>query len=110
MRFVTNQLLNRLTRPLLECGLWPRTQALIETTGRTSGLPRRVPVGNGLRDKQFWEHGYGTDYIRNIQQDSRMGVKVGQHYIPGPHTSCPTTTRSHVCAGSSGPSTTRCCC
>jgi membrane-associated phospholipid phosphatase len=47
MRFVTNQLLNRLTRLLLERGLWPRTQALIETTGRVSGLPRRVPVGTG---------------------------------------------------------------
>jgi membrane-associated phospholipid phosphatase len=54
MRLVTNQLLNRLTRPLLECGVWPRTQALIETTGRTSGLPRRVPVGNGgLGDNEF---------------------------------------------------------
>ena len=86
MRFVTNQLLNRLTRPLLERGLWPRTQALIETTGRTSGLPRRVPVGNGLRDKQFWivtEHGYGADYVRNIQQDPRMRVKVGRRWHSG---------------------------
>ncbi|MCA1699170.1 MAG: nitroreductase/quinone reductase family protein [Actinobacteria bacterium] len=86
MRFVTNQLLNRLTRPLLERGLWPPTQALIETTGRTSGLPRRVPVGNGLRDKQFWivtEHGYGADYVRNIQQNPRMRVKVGRHWHSG---------------------------
>ncbi|HEX8156669.1 MAG TPA: nitroreductase/quinone reductase family protein [Solirubrobacteraceae bacterium] len=86
MRFVTNQLLNRLTRPLLERGLWPRTQALIETTGRTSGLPRRVPVGNGLRDKRFWivtEHGYGADYVRNLQQDPRMRVKVGRHWHSG---------------------------
>ncbi|MCA1681346.1 MAG: nitroreductase/quinone reductase family protein [Actinobacteria bacterium] len=86
MRFVTNQLLNRLTRPLLERGLWPHTQALIETTGRTSGLPRRVPVGNGLRDKQFWivtEHGYGADYVRNIQQNPRMRVKVGRHWHAG---------------------------
>ncbi len=86
MRSVTNQLLNRLTRPLLERDLWPRTHALIETTGRASGLPRRVPVGNGLRDKQFWivtEHGYGADYVRNIQQDPRMRIKVGRHWQPG---------------------------
>ncbi|MCA1699528.1 MAG: nitroreductase/quinone reductase family protein [Actinobacteria bacterium] len=86
MRFATNQLLNRLTRPLLERGLWPRTQALIETTGRTSGLPRRVPVGNGLRDKQFWivtEHGYGADYVRNIQHNPRMRIKVGRHWHSG---------------------------
>lgn len=49
MRFVTNRLLNHVTRPLLERGWWPRTQALIETTGRTTGIARRVPVGNGLR-------------------------------------------------------------
>jgi membrane-associated phospholipid phosphatase len=49
MRFLTNRLLNPITRPLLARGLWPRTQALIETTGRVSGRPRRVPVGNGLR-------------------------------------------------------------
>ena len=86
MRFVTNQLLNRLTRPLLERGRWPRTQALIETTGRHSGIPRRVPVGNGLRDGAFWivtEHGYGADYVRNIQQDSRIRVKVGADWYDG---------------------------
>jgi hypothetical protein len=53
MRFVTNRLLNHITRSLLERGLWPHTQALIETTGRTSRLPRRVPVGNGLRGDSF---------------------------------------------------------
>jgi deazaflavin-dependent oxidoreductase (nitroreductase family) len=86
MCFVTNKGLNRLTRPLLERGLWPRTQALLETTGRTSGLPRRVPVGNGLRHKQFWivtEHGYGADYVRNIQREPRIRVKVGRHWHSG---------------------------
>ncbi|MCA1700079.1 MAG: nitroreductase/quinone reductase family protein [Actinobacteria bacterium] len=71
MRFVTNRLLNPITRPLLERGWWPRTQALIETTGRVSGQPRRVPVGNGLRDDSFWivtEHGYAADYVKNIQR------------------------------------------
>lgn len=86
MRFVTNRMLNPLTRPLLERGLWPRTQALIETTGRTSGQPRTVPVGNGLRRDAFWivtEHGYGADYVKNIQHNPRMRVKVGRHWHPG---------------------------
>ena len=86
MRFVTNRLLNPLVKPLLERGLWPRTQALLETTGRTSGLPRRVPVGNGLRDSTFWivtEHGYGADYVRNIQKDPRVRVKVGRRWYEG---------------------------
>ena len=86
MRFVTNRMLNPLTRPLLQRGLWPRTQALIETTGRTSGQPRTVPVGNGLRDDAFWivtEHGYGADYVKNIQHDPRMRVKVGRRWHHG---------------------------
>jgi deazaflavin-dependent oxidoreductase (nitroreductase family) len=47
-------------------------EALIETTGRTSGQPRRVPVGNGLRGDEFWivaEHGYAADYVKNIHQE-----------------------------------------
>jgi len=86
MRFVTNRLLNHLTRPLLERGMWPRTQALIETTGRTTGIARRVPVGNGLRGAHFWivtEHGYGADYVKNIQRQPRMRVKVGHHWHHG---------------------------
>ncbi len=83
MRFVTNRLVNPLTRPLLERGLWPDTQALLETTGRTTGLPRHVPVGNGLRGDQFWivtEHGYAADYVRNIQSQPRVRVKVGRRW------------------------------
>jgi deazaflavin-dependent oxidoreductase (nitroreductase family) len=86
MKFVTNRLLNPIIRPLLIHGLWPRTQALIETTGRVTGRPRRVPVGNGLRDDSFWivtEHGYGADYVKNIQHHPRIRVKIGQHWHTG---------------------------
>ncbi len=83
MRFVTDRLLNPVVRPLLERGLWPRTQALLETTGRKTGSPRRVPVGNGLRGDSFWivtEHGYAADYVKNIQTQPRVRVKVGRWY------------------------------
>jgi deazaflavin-dependent oxidoreductase (nitroreductase family) len=86
MRFVTNRLVNPVTRPLLLHGLWPRTQALIETTGRISGKPRSVPVGNGLRGNTFWivtEHGYGADYVKNIQQQPQVRVKVGREWHTG---------------------------
>ena len=64
----------------------PRSHALLETTGRKSGLPRQVPVGNGLRGNVFWivtEHGYHADYVRNIQQDPRVRVKVGRDWHGG---------------------------
>jgi hypothetical protein len=67
MRVVTNRLLNPIVRPFPERGLWPKTQALLETKSRNSGLPRRVPVGNGLCGDAFWivtEHGYSADYVR----------------------------------------------
>ena len=73
-RFVTNRLVNPLVRPLLE------------TTGRKSGLPRQTPVGNGLRGKEFWivtEHGYAASYVKNIQADPRVRVKVGGRWYRG---------------------------
>ena len=111
-RFVTNRLLNPIARRLLERGLWPQTQALLETRGRETGLTRRVPVGNGLRGDSFWivtEHGYAADYVKNIQADPRVRVKVGRRWYEEPRTSCPTTTRESGCAGCGAPSTTPSC-
>ena len=85
-RFVTNRLVNPVVTALLERGMWPATQALLETTGRTSGLPRRVPVGNGLRGDTFWivtEHGYAADYVKNIQKQPHVRVKVGPRWYEG---------------------------
>ena len=86
---------------------------MIETTGRTSGVARRVPVGNGLRGEQFWivtEHGYGADYVKNLQHQPRMRIKVGRDWHHGTAQILPDATRSPACAGCSGPSTTYCCC
>jgi len=50
------------------------------STGRGRAVARRVPVGNGLRGEHFWivtEHGYAADYVKNIQRQPRMRVKVG---------------------------------
>ena len=64
----------------------PRGVALLETTGRRSGQPRRVPVGDGLRGSQFWivaEHGRQADYVRNIERDPRVRVKVARRWYTG---------------------------
>jgi deazaflavin-dependent oxidoreductase (nitroreductase family) len=85
-KFVTVRLVNPLVRPLIEAGLFPRTQALLETTGRRSGEPRRTPVGNGLRGDVFWvvtEHGWSSDYVRNIQKNPKVRVKVGRRWREG---------------------------
>ncbi len=85
-KWVTARLVNPIVRPLLERGLFPQTQALLETAGCRSGQPRRVPVGNGLRGEHFWivsEHGWGADYVKNIQRDPRVRVKVGRRWYTG---------------------------
>src|SRR5919112_6128984 len=85
-RFLSVRLLNPVMVPALEAGLVPRGWALLETTGRRSGEPRRVPVGDGLRGERFWivaEHGRHADYVRNIERDPRVRVKVGRRWHAG---------------------------
>ena len=72
-------LLNPPIRILFALGLVPPGYALLETTGRKTGKPRRTPVGNGLVGRQFWvlaEHGEKAGYIRNISSDPRVRVKL----------------------------------
>ena len=91
-KFVTVRLVNPLVRFGIEHGLFPPTHALLETTGRRSGQPRRTPLGNGLRGDAFWivtEHGWAADYVKNIQRDPRVRVKVGRRWYGGTATILP---------------------
>jgi deazaflavin-dependent oxidoreductase (nitroreductase family) len=77
---------NRLTRLALHRGIAPRAFALLETTGRRSGLPRYAPIGNGLIGDTFWivaAHGTQADYVRNIQANPRVRVKIGRRWRGG---------------------------
>jgi deazaflavin-dependent oxidoreductase (nitroreductase family) len=82
--------INPLMRALLAVGLNPLGLAILETRGRTSGRPRRTPVGNGRQGTSFWiiaEHGSRAGYVRNIQHDPRIRVRlrIGWRYrwVPG---------------------------
>jgi deazaflavin-dependent oxidoreductase (nitroreductase family) len=60
--------------------------ALLETTGRKSGLPRRNPVGNGLEGDTFWivaEHGHRAHYVKNMKANPRVRVRVGRRWRTG---------------------------
>lgn len=48
------RVLNPVVRGWLGRGLPIPGYALLETTGRTSGLPRTTPVGDGLEGSTFW--------------------------------------------------------
>jgi len=57
--------------------------ALLETTGRQTGLRRRTPVCAGLEGDTFWliaQRGHDADWVRNIKANPRVRVKIS-----GPH-------------------------
>lgn len=61
-------------------------QTLLETTGRKSGQPRRTPVGGRIEDGRFWlvsEFGERSQYVRNIQADPRVRVRVRGRWHSG---------------------------
>jgi RNA polymerase sigma-70 factor, ECF subfamily len=85
-RFVERHVLNPQMRLSLTLGTAPRAFALLETVGRRSGKPRRTPVGNGLIGDTFWlvsEHGTGAGYVRNIEANPRVRVKIGRRWRTG---------------------------
>jgi deazaflavin-dependent oxidoreductase (nitroreductase family) len=61
-------------------------QAVIETIGRRSGLPRRTPVGGRLAGSTFWlvsEFGRHSNYVRNIDADPHVRVQVNGRWHTG---------------------------
>ena len=85
VRAVQKYLLNPPVRVLVHLGVLPLGFALIETTGRVSGRPRRVPVGNGLEGDVFWvvaEHGRAADYVNNLEANPQVRVRVRQGLRP----------------------------
>ncbi|MEU0497603.1 nitroreductase/quinone reductase family protein [Mycobacterium sp. NPDC006124] len=61
-------------------------QTLLETTGRTSGAPRRTPIGGRRVGDQFWfvsEFGDRSQYVRNIAVDPRVRVRLRGRWHTG---------------------------
>lgn len=85
-RTIINRAVNPVVRPLVQRGALGPAWVLLETRGRTTGEPRVVPVGNGLRGDTFWivtEHGHHADYVRNIKAAPRVRVKAGGRWRTG---------------------------
>jgi deazaflavin-dependent oxidoreductase (nitroreductase family) len=85
VRTLQKYLLNPPIKLALAIGLPLPGYALLETKGRKSGKPRRTPVGDGRVGNRFWlvaEHGTKAGYVRNIQRDPhvRLKLRVGLRY------------------------------
>jgi deazaflavin-dependent oxidoreductase (nitroreductase family) len=85
-RGTAKYLVNPVVRGLFRLGLPAPGIAILETIGRKSGQPRRNPVTNGLDDGVFWivaEHGRRASYVRNIEANPRVRVRVGRRWHDG---------------------------
>jgi len=96
VRILQRYTINPLFRLLLQIGVNPFGLAILETRGHASGKIRRVPVGNGRKGDSFWiiaEHGSRAGWVRNIQHDPRVRVRlrIGLRYrwVAGIATVCP---------------------
>jgi deazaflavin-dependent oxidoreductase (nitroreductase family) len=91
--FVTAKLVNPLVRAAARLGLPLPMVVILETRGRRSGRPRRIPVGKSIQGDVLWivsEHGRHAAYVRNIEADPRVRVRVGRRWRSG---------TAHVLAG-----------
>jgi deazaflavin-dependent oxidoreductase (nitroreductase family) len=71
--------LNPPIKGLFAMGVAPPGYALLETTGRKTGKPRRTPVGAARVGNRFWivaEHGMKAGYVRNLVRHPRVRVKL----------------------------------
>ena len=76
-------------------------QTLLETTGRKSGEPRRTPLGGRREGNQFWfvsEFGDKSQYVKNIQANPQVRVRLNGKWHSGTAHLCPTTTRTPDCS------------
>jgi deazaflavin-dependent oxidoreductase (nitroreductase family) len=84
--FMSTKLLNPLVKAATDAGIAVPTLVILETTGRKSGQPRRTPVGKAIEQDTLWivaEHGRRAGYVRNIEADPRVRVKVGRRWRTG---------------------------
>lgn len=73
-------------RTLFRLGIPVPGTAILETVGRKSGLPRRTPVTDGLDGSRFWivaEHGSRAAYVRNIEANPRVRIRIGRRWVGG---------------------------
>ena len=84
--FFTAKLLNPVVRAAVRLGLPLPLVVILETRGRKSGQPRRIPVGKTLEGDTLWivaEHGRKAAYVKNIEADPHVRVRVGRKWRSG---------------------------
>lgn len=63
-----------------------RGLVVLETIGRTSGLPRHTPVGGRRTGRQFWlvsEFGRQSNYVRNLEANPHVRLQLNGEWVSG---------------------------
>ena len=84
--FLSAKVFNRLVLAATRAGLPTPGVVILETIGRRSGEPRRVPVSRLLEGDTLWivtEHGRKAAYVRNIEANPRVRVRAGRRWRTG---------------------------
>ena len=84
--FLSARVFNPLVLALARAGLPTPSVVILETTGRRSGQPRRVPVTRMLEGDTLWivtEHGRKAAYVRNLEANPRVRVRAGRRWHTG---------------------------
>jgi deazaflavin-dependent oxidoreductase (nitroreductase family) len=82
----TAKLLNPVVRTAVRLRLPLPIVVILETRGRKSGRLRQIPVGKTLDGDTLWivaEHGRKASYVRNIEAEPRVRVRVGRRWRRG---------------------------
>jgi deazaflavin-dependent oxidoreductase (nitroreductase family) len=84
--FISARIFNPLVLAAARAGLPTPGVVILETTGRRSGQPRRVPVTRLVEGDTLWvvtEHGRRAAYVRSIETDPRVRVRIGRRWRSG---------------------------
>jgi deazaflavin-dependent oxidoreductase (nitroreductase family) len=90
--FLSARVFNRLVLAAARAGLPTPSVVILESIGRRSGQPRRVPVTRLLEGDTLWivtEHGRKAAYVRNIEANPRVRVRTGRRWRTGTATVLP---------------------
>ncbi len=63
-----------------------RGLVVLETIGRSSGLPRHTPVGGRRTGQTFWmvsEFGHQSNYVRNLEANPRVRLQLDGAWLSG---------------------------
>ncbi|MFE1592937.1 nitroreductase family deazaflavin-dependent oxidoreductase [Nocardia sp. NPDC058705] len=85
-RLVGRYVANPAVRALNAIGIQTSLATELETTGRKSGLPRRVPVAAAFDDNGAWvisQHGRRSGWGINITADPNVRIRQGDTWRTG---------------------------